>query len=112
MSEITFTWQGYDEKLAAHRALQDFLLLDVQYSSQHADELRAAIEEYSLGSRKEYEGSGNGYEFECQPDGLLIECLYEGDANTPVVIDYPTILQVLADWSVMCGELECGSNRG
>ncbi|MBS0587222.1 hypothetical protein [Nitrosomonas sp.] len=106
MNQEIFTWRGYDENSAAHRTLQGFLVMDVQYSSQHADELHSGIQEYRNGKRKAFDGSGNGYEFECHPEGLFIDCLYEGDPLTPVTVEYDTVLRALTEWSEMCKELE------
>lgn len=111
MNQEIFTWRGYDENLPAHRTLQGFLVMDVQYSSRHADELHAGIQAYREGKRAQFDGSGNGYEFECRPEGLFIDCLYEGDPDTPVTVEYNTALQALTEWSKMCRELEAKASR-
>lgn len=111
MNQEFFTWRGYNENLPAHRTLQGFLAMDVQYSSRHADELHAGIQAFLQGKRKRFDGSGNGYEFECRPDGLFIDCLYEGDPLTPVIVEYNTVLQALAEWSQMCKELEARASK-
>jgi hypothetical protein len=104
--EERFTWRGYDENRPAHRTLQGFLVLDVQYSSAFADELCTAIQTYMQDNSKPFDGCGNGYEFECRPEGLFIDCLYEGDPLTPVIVEYDTVLQALCEWSEMCRKLE------
>lgn len=111
MNQETFTWRGYDENSPAHRTLQGFLVMDVQYSSRHADELRDEIQAYRDDKRKEFDGSGNGYEFECRPEGLFIDCLYEGDPLTPVTVEYSTVLQALTEWSQMCKKLEAEASK-
>lgn len=110
MSRESFTWTGYDGNQPAHRALQGFLALDVQYSSALADELHAKIQAYRQGRSKQLDGCGNGYEFECRPEGFYINCLYEGDPITPVIIEYDTVLQALLQWSQMCAKLERDAN--
>lgn len=106
MNQERFSWQGYDENLPSHRTLQGFLVLDVQYSSQYADELHTGIQAYLQNNSMTFNGSGNGYEFECRPEGLFINCLYDGDPLTPVIVEYETVLQALSEWSLMCKKLE------
>lgn len=105
MNNNDFTWAGFDQKNKAHQTLMGFLLLDVQYSSQYADELKADINAYRSGTRTSFDGSGNGYEFECLPEGFYINCLYEGDALTPVTIDYQTVEKALSEWGEYCRRL-------
>lgn len=111
MSPEPFQWAGYDANVPAHRVLLDFLVLDVQYSSRHADELHAAVQAWRQGAGEPLEGSGNGYEFECRPEGFWIDCLYEGDPLTPVLVDYATLLQALGEWSQHCQRLEAAAGR-
>lgn len=111
MNQEIFTWRGYDASLPAHRTMQGFLVMDVQYSSRHADELIAGIEAYRQGKQNQFDGSGNGYEFECRPEGLFIDCLYEGDPLTPVIVEYSTVLQALIEWSQMCKKLEAEASK-
>lgn len=106
MNQETFTWQGYDNNSPAHQTLQGFLVLDVQYSSRYADELHAGIAAYRQGELPQFAGCGNGYEFECRPEGFFIDCLYEGDPLTPVIVEYDTVLQALSEWSQRCKTLE------
>lgn len=106
MAQETFTWQGYDEHSPAHQTMQGFLVLDVQYSSRYADELHAGIVAYRQGALPQFGGCGNGYEFACRPDGLHIDCLYEGDPLTPVTVEYDTALRALSEWSQWCKILE------
>lgn len=102
MSIEIFTWPGYDDSDPGHRTLQGFLVLDVQYDPGYADEMLADIQAYRKGGRRVFEGSGNGYEFECHPEGFFIDCLYEGDELTPVTVDYPTVETALTEWARYC----------
>ena len=106
MPTNTFTWSNFDQTSPKHQALHGFLVLDVQYSSKHANEIRAGIKAYRSKQRNAFEGSGNGYEFECQPQGFYLNGLYEGDPLTPVTIDYPTTEQALSEWADYCQKLE------
>lgn len=108
MNQEPFTWNGYDAKSDAHRTLHGFLVLDVQYSSRHAEEILAEISAYLNGDTEEVSGSGNGYEYECHKDGLYLESLYD-DPDTPITVGYETALQALREWADYCRELEARS---
>lgn len=99
MSQESFTWQGYDENDASHRTLQGFLVTDVQHSPRFAESLRNGIQDYLRGIHKEFNGSGNGYEFACNPEGFFIDSLYDGDPLTPTVVDYCVVIQALLEWT-------------
>ncbi|MDH5178960.1 MAG: hypothetical protein OEZ39_07760 [Gammaproteobacteria bacterium] len=101
MSE-EFVWNGYEASNPAHRTLHGFLVLDVQYDAELAAEILTGIQAFRRGDNMEYEGSGNGYEFECRPEGFYIDCLYEGDDLTPVLIDYLTVETALGEWYAYC----------
>lgn len=111
MDQVDFHWSGYDANVPGHQVLLDYLVLDVQYSSRHADELLDGIRAYQRGGVEPLDGSGNGYEFECRPDGFWIDCLYEGDPLTPVLLDYATVLLALSEWSQYCRRLEAEAAR-
>ena len=98
----TFSWPGYDDTDPAHRTLQGFLVLDVQYAPEHAERMLKDIQAYRQGKKQEFEGSGNGYEFECHPEGFFIDSLYEGDELTPVTVDYDTVETALQAWLQHC----------
>ena len=106
MNQERFTWQGYDEKNVSHRTLQGFLVTDVQYSPRHAENLRNGIQDYLRGINKEFNGSGNGYEFSCNPEGFFIDALYDGDPLTPTVVDYCVVIQALKEWTEYCDRLK------
>lgn len=108
MTQERFTWQGYDGNSPAHRTLQGFLVMDVQYSSASADEMYSKIKAYTQGVLAQFDGCGNGYEFECRPEGLYLDCLFAGDSLTPVTVEYASVLQALSEWSAMCRKLEKG----
>lgn len=98
-----FSWTGFDESNPAHLTLQGFLVLDVQDQPELAEEISNEIKSYRTGQTKSYEGSGNGYEFECRADGFYIACLYEDvDDLSPVTVDYETTLQALNEWQRHC----------
>ena len=102
MNTETFTWPNFNEKNPEHQTLHGFLVLDVQYSPQHAEEILAGIKAYRANKRSSFEGSGNGYEFECQVTGFYLDSLYEGDPLTPVTIDYATTELALREWANYC----------
>jgi hypothetical protein len=107
----TFAWPGYDDGDPGHRTLQGFLVIDVQYAPEHADAMLADIQAYRRGDRTAFEGSGNGYEFECRPEGLFIDALYEGDELTPVTVDYQTVETALTEWGRYCRQRLTGSPK-
>ncbi len=97
-----FSWRGFDVKLAAHRLLQEYLVVDVQYSARHAREIREGIGDYRDGVREAFSEVGNGYELECMPGGVEIAPLYECDEIPPVVIDFDTVIGALREWEAFC----------
>ncbi len=102
MSTELFTWPGYDDTDPGHRTLQGFLVMDVQYAPERAEEILADIQAYRNGEKEDFDGSGNGYEFECLPEGFFIDSLYEGDELTPVTVDYQTVETALSEWGRYC----------
>jgi hypothetical protein len=102
MTGETFTWPGFDGADPGHRTLQGFLVLDVQYAPERSDEMLANVQAYRRGDRSVFEGSGNGYEFECRPEGFFLDSLYEGDELTPVTVDYKTVEIALSAWGRYC----------
>ncbi|MAY15697.1 MAG: hypothetical protein CMI06_10200 [Oceanospirillaceae bacterium] len=101
MSTENFRWSSYDAS-PAHQALQGFLVLDVQHSATQAEELITGIRRYTTGKIKEFSGCGNGYEFECNAEGFLLDCLYPGDNLTPVTLPFPLVLTALEEWAAYC----------
>jgi hypothetical protein len=99
-----FSWSGYANDDPGHQTLQGFLALDVQNSSEYALELITDIQAYLNGEKEQCEGTGNGYAFACQPEGFFLDCLYEGDELTPVIVEYQVALEALKAWITYCQE--------
>ncbi|XOF33136.1 MAG: hypothetical protein ACL93V_14130 [Candidatus Electrothrix sp. YB6] len=97
-----FSWSGYTNNDPGHQTLHGFLTLDVQNSPEYALELITNIQAYLNDGKEQCEGTGNGYVFECQPEGLFLDCLYEGDELTPVIVDYQVVLEALKEWITYC----------
>lgn len=111
MTPERFSWPGYDEADPRHRTLQGLLVLDVQYDAAQTRRMLDAIRAFRTGVRDAFEGTGNAYEFECRRDGLFIDSLYEGDALTPVTVDYDVVELALAAWEKHCRARQTGKSR-
>jgi len=104
MKNLEHILDHYNASLPAHQVLNGFLVLDVQYSEEHAAYLEAGIQAFISGENECFEGSGNGYEFTCTKDGFEVECHYP-DHLTPICIEYDLVLEGLSVWREMCQSL-------
>ena len=91
-------WPGFAPDKPEHQCLQAFLRLDIQGSKAAADEVRLGIEHYLNKEKKHFGGSANAFDFECRPEGLRLEPLYEQDAMGTVTVAYPDVLRALDSW--------------
>ena len=97
-------WPGFDPTKPEHRCLQAFLRLDIQGSKAVADEVRRGIEHYLNKERQHFGGSANAFDFECRPEGLCLEPLYEEDAAGPITVAYADVLRALDSWMKLAAD--------
>ena len=96
MSHLTEPpWPGFDPDKPEHQCLHAFLRLDIQSSKAVADEVRQGIEQYLNKERPHFGGGANAFDFECRPEGLRLESLYEEDATPALTVAYTDVLRAL-----------------
>lgn len=98
LNDTHFTWPGFDAGDPAQRTLHGWLVLDVQHQASIAAELLDTAQAMMNGAAAGVGGTGNGYEFDFEPDGLRLEGLYPGEDTAAVTLPYPLVVTALQAW--------------
>lgn len=94
-------WPSYQEDNSGHQVLKSLIVTEINKSQTQADFFCGGIRNF-LTNNIVFCGAGNAYEFECQPTGFYIDCLYPNDTRTPVTISFADVLDAIEAWQKLC----------